>query len=126
MSEKTKIYVAGHRGMVGSAIVRYLKNLGYKNIVTRTHDELDLTNQSQVRDFLEAEKPDQVYLCAAKVGGIHANNTLPAEFIYENLMIESNVVHNAWKFGVKKLLFLGSSCIYPRHTEQPITEKKKQ
>ena len=123
MNEKTIIYVAGHRGMVGSAIVRNLKTLGYKNIVTRTHDELDLTNQAQVQDFLEAEKPDQVYLCAGKVGGIHANNTLPAEFIYENLMIESNVVHNAWRFGVKKLLYLGSSCIYPKHTEQPIKEE---
>jgi len=108
--------------MVGSAIVRNLKNIGYKNIVTRTHDELDLTDQAKVKEFFGEENPDQVYLCAAKVGGIHANNTFPAEFIYENLMIESNVVHNAWKFGVKKLLFLGSSCIYPKHTEQPIKE----
>jgi GDP-L-fucose synthase len=96
MIENTKIYVAGHRGMVGSAIVRKLKSLGYNNIMTRTHDELDLTNQSQVQKFFEAEKPDQVYLCAAKVGGVHANNTFPADFIYDNLMIESNVIHNAW------------------------------
>jgi len=123
MIEKPKIYVAGHRGMVGSAIVRNLKGLGYKNIVTRTHGELNLTNQAQVQDFFKAEKPDQVYLCAAKVGGIHANNTFPAEFIYENLMIESNVVHNAWKYGVKKLLFLGSSCIYPKLADQPILEE---
>lgn len=122
MIKKSKIYVAGHRGMVGSAIVRKLKNDGYKKIVTRAHDELDLTNQAQVQDFFEAEKPDQVYLCAAKVGGIYANNTFPAEFIYENMMIESNVVHNSWKVGVKKLLFLGSSCIYPKHTEQPMRE----
>ena len=122
MIEKTKIYVAGHQGMVGSAIVRMLKELGHNNIVTRTHDELDLTNQSQVQGFFEAEKPNQVYLCAAKVGGIHANNTFPAEFIYENLMIESNVIHNAWKSGVKKLLFLGSSCIYPTLPDQLIKE----
>ncbi len=105
MSKKTKIYVVGHRGMVGSAIMKHLKTLGHKNIVTRTHDELDLTNQAHVQEFFEQEHPDQVYLCAAKVGGIHANNSLPAEFIYENLMIETNVVHNAWNFGIKKLLF---------------------
>jgi GDP-L-fucose synthase len=122
MIKKTKIYVAGHQGMVGSAIVRKLKSLGYNNILTRSHDELDLTNQSQVQKFFEAEKPDQVYLCAAKVGGVHANNTFPAEFIYENLMIESNVIHNAWKVGVKKLLFLGSSCIYPKLPGQIIKE----
>ena len=122
MIKNTKIYVAGHRGMVGSAIVRKLKILGYNNILTRTHDELDLKNQSQVQKFFEAEKPDQVYLCAAKVGGVHANNTFPAEFIYENLMIESNVIHNAWKVGVKKLMFLGSSCIYPKLPNQLIKE----
>ena len=121
MIEK-KIYVAGHMGMVGSAIVRKLKSLGYNNILTRSHDELDLSNQTQVQNFFEAEKPDQVYLCAAKVGGVHANNTFPAEFIYENLMIESNVIHNAWKAGVKKLLFLGSSCIYPKLPNQMIKE----
>ena len=122
MIKKTKIYVAGHRGMVGSAIVRKLKILGHNNILTRSHDELDLTNQTQVQKFFAAEKPDQVYLCAAKVGGIHANNTFPAEFIYDNLMIESNVIHNAWKAGVKKLLFLGSSCIYPKLPDQIIKE----
>ena len=121
MIEK-KIYVAGHRGMVGSAIVRKLKILGYNNILTRTHHELDLKNQTLVQEFFESEKPDQVYLCAAKVGGIHANNTFPAEFIYDNLMIESNVIHNAWKVGVKKLLFLGSSCIYPKLPDQIIKE----
>jgi len=122
MIKDTKIYVAGHRGMIGSAIVRKLKILGYNNILTRSHDELDLTNQSQVQKFFAAEKPDQVYLCAAKVGGVHANNTFPAEFIYDNLMIESNVIHNAWKVGVKKLLFLGSSCIYPKLPDQIIKE----
>ena len=122
MIKKTKIYVAGHRGMVGSAIVRKLKSLGYNNILTRSHDELDLTNQTQVQKFFAAEKPDQVYLCAAKVGGIYANNTFPAEFIYDNLMIESNLIHNAWRFGVKKLLFLGSSCIYPKLPNQLIKE----
>jgi len=122
MIEKTKIYVAGHQGMIGSAIVRKLKSLGYNNILTRTHNELDLTNQIQVKNFFEAEKPDQVYLCAAKVGGVYANNTFPAEFIYDNLMIESNVIHNAWKTGVKKLLFLGSSCIYPKLPNQLIKE----
>ncbi len=122
MIKKTKIYIAGHQGMVGSAIVRKLKSLGYNNILTRSHDELDLTNQTQVQNFFAADKPDQVYLCAAKVGGIHANNTFPAEFIYDNLMIESNVIHNAWKAGVKKLLFLGSSCIYPKLPDQIIKE----
>ena len=122
MIEKPKIYVAGHLGMIGSAIVRKLKSLGYNNILIRSHDELDLTNQTQVQKFFEAEKPDQVYLCAAKVGGVHANNTFPAEFIYDNLMIESNVIHNAWKVGVKKLIFLGSSCIYPKLPNQLIKE----
>jgi len=117
-----KIYVAGHRGMVGSAIVRNLVARGYSNIVTRTHAELDLTNQAQVRAFFQQEKPAQVYLAAAKVGGIHANNTYPAEFIYQNLMMEANVIHQAFEAGVKKLLFLGSSCIYPKLAPQPMAE----
>ena len=117
-----KIYVAGHRGMVGSAIVRNLQAKGFTNIVTRTHAELDLTNQAQVKAFFEQEKPDQVYLAAAKVGGIYANNTFPAEFIYQNLMMEANVVHQAFVAGVKKLLFLGSSCIYPKLAPQPMAE----
>lgn len=108
--------------MVGSAIVRALKQQGHARIITRTHAELDLTDQAAVRAFFESEKPDQVYLAAAKVGGIHANNTFPAEFIYQNLMMEANVIHQAWCAGVKKLLFLGSSCIYPRMAEQPMRE----
>jgi len=118
----SKIYVAGHRGMVGSAIVRNLAAKSFTNIVTRTHAELDLTNQPAVRDFFETEKPDQVYLAAAKVGGIYANNTFPAEFIYQNLMIEANIIHHAFVSGVKKLLFLGSSCIYPKFAPQPMSE----
>ena len=117
-----KVYVAGHRGMVGSAIVRNLQEKGYANIVTRAHKELDLTNQAAVQSFFEQEKPDQVYLAAAKVGGIHANNTFPAEFIYQNLMIETNVIHQAFMSGVKRLLFLGSSCIYPKLAPQPMSE----
>jgi GDP-L-fucose synthase len=117
-----KIYVAGHRGMVGSAIVRQLQSLGYANIIVRTHAELDLTNQAQVAAFFAAEKPDQVYLAAAKVGGIHANNTYPADFIYDNLMVQNNVIHQAFLSEVKKLLFLGSSCIYPRLASQPMGE----
>jgi GDP-L-fucose synthase len=117
-----KIYVAGHRGMVGSAIVRNLEVKGFTNIVTRTHAELDLTNQAQVAAFFEQEKPDQVYLAAAKVGGIQANNTYPAEFIYDNLMMQNNVIHQAFLNGVKKLLFLGSSCIYPKLAPQPMSE----
>lgn len=109
--------------MVGSGIVRALTNSGFDNLVTRTHHELDLTNQSQVTDFFQAERPDQVYLAAAKVGGIHANDTYPAEFIYENLMIEVNVINAAYHFGVKRLLFLGSSCIYPKHAPQPMQEE---
>jgi GDP-L-fucose synthase len=120
--DKPKIYVAGHRGMVGSAIVRELLNLGSNNIVVRTHAELDLTDQLSVRNFFEAEKPDQVYMAAAKVGGIHANNTYPAEFIYDNLMVQVNVIHEAWRVGVRKLLFLGSSCIYPKAVKQPMRE----
>lgn len=117
-----KIFVAGHRGMVGSAIVRILKENGEDNIVTRSHSQLDLTNQQDVREFFNSEKPTQVYLAAAKVGGIYANNTFPAEFIYQNLMMEANVIHEAWRSGVKKLLFLGSSCIYPKYAHQPISE----
>ncbi|QWD21466.1 GDP-L-fucose synthase [Polynucleobacter paneuropaeus] len=117
-----KIYVAGHRGMVGSAIVRVLKAQGCTNIITRTHAELDLTNQAAVKQFFEQEKPAQVYLAAARVGGVHVNNTYPAEFIYSNLMVEVNVIHESFIHGVKKLLFLGSSCIYPREAPQPISE----
>jgi GDP-L-fucose synthase len=117
-----KIYVAGHRGMVGSAIVRNLQEKGCTNIITRTHVDLDLTNQAQVASFFVQERPDQVYLAAAKVGGIHANNTFPAEFIYQNLMMEANVIHQAFEAGVKKLLFLGSSCIYPKLAPQPMCE----
>jgi len=116
------IYVAGHRGMVGSAIVRCLEAQGYSRIITRTRSELDLTDQAAVRDFLSREKPHQVYLAAAKVGGIHANNTYPAEFLYSNLMLEANVIHQAWRSGVQRLLFLGSSCIYPRLAPQPMAE----
>ena len=118
-----KIYVAGHRGMVGSAIIRRLAAAGYSNIVTRTHSELDLTNQSSVAEFFDKEKPDYVFLAAARVGGIHANNTYRAEFIYQNLMIEANIIHAAWAAGVQHLLFLGSSCIYPRDCPQPIKEE---
>ena len=117
-----KIYVAGHRGMVGSSIVRNLQAKGYSNIVTRTHAEMDLTDQQAVKAFFEQEKPDQVYLAAARVGGIHANNTFPAEFIYDNLMVQNNVIHQAFVSGVKKLLFLGSSCIYPKLAPQPMSE----
>ena len=122
MNKMPKIYVAGHRGMVGSAIVRKLQADEFNNIVVRTHAELDLTNQDAVNSFFEKERPDQVYLAAAKVGGIHANNTYPAEFIYKNLMMEANVIHAAWKHDVQKLLFLGSSCIYPKLVEQPMRE----
>jgi GDP-L-fucose synthase len=118
-----KIYVAGHQGMVGSAILRSLKDRGYLNIIGRTHNELDLTNQSEVNQFFKQEKPNQVYLAAAKVGGIYANDTYPAEFIYINLMIEANVIHAAYRSGVKKLLFLGSSCIYPKLVKQPMSEE---
>ena len=117
-----RIFVAGHRGLVGSSIVRVLHAQGLNNIVTRTRSELELTDQAQVRAFFAAERIDQVYLAAAKVGGIHANNTYPAEFIYDNLMVQANVVHEAWRNGVQRLLFLGSSCIYPRMAEQPIRE----
>jgi GDP-L-fucose synthase len=123
MDRNAKIYVAGHRGMVGSAIVRRLQTAGYTNLLTRTHADLDLTRQSAVELFLEHEKPDYVFLAAAKVGGIHANNTYRAEFIYQNLMMEANIVQAAWRAGVRRLLFLGSSCIYPRDCPQPIKEE---
>ncbi len=123
MNLDAKIYVAGHRGLVGSAIVRNLEDKGYKNIIYRTHKELDLTNQEAVRRFFEEEKPEYVFLAAAKVGGIHANNTYPADFIYENLMIQNNVIKAAHDFEVKKLLFLGSTCIYPKMAPQPIKEE---
>lgn len=123
MDKQSKIYVAGHRGMVGSAMVRNLKKKGYTNIIGRTSKELNLMRQEEVEKFFEVEKPDYVFLAAAKVGGIHANNTYPAEFIYNNLMIESNIINSAYKHGVKKLLFLGSSCIYPKMAPQPIKEE---
>ncbi len=124
MNQFPKIYVAGHRGMVGSAIVRHLVAEGHPQdrIIGRTHAELDLTNQAAVRDFFEVERPDQVYLAAAKVGGIHANNTYPADFILDNLFIEANIIDAAFRVGVKKLLFLGSSCIYPKLAPQPMRE----
>lgn len=122
MEKQDKIYVAGHRGMVGSAILRRLESLGYQNIIYRTSSELDLTNQKQVVDFFASEKPDYVFLAAAKVGGILANNTYRGAFLYENLMIQNNVIHQAYISGVKKLLFLGSSCIYPQMAEQPMSE----
>jgi GDP-L-fucose synthase len=124
MTQQPKIYVAGHRGMVGSAIVRQLlaQDQPAERIVTRTHTELDLTNQAAVSAFFSAEKPDQVYVAAAKVGGIHANNTYPAEFIYQNLMIQANVIDAAFRNGVQNLLFLGSSCIYPKLADQPMRE----
>ena len=117
------VFVAGHRGMVGSAIVRRLNALGYSNIVTRPHDSLDLTSQAEVQAFFRDVRVDEVYLAAARVGGIHANNTYPAEFIFQNLMMEANVIHAAHAAGVQKLLFLGSSCIYPKHAEQPMKEE---
>lgn len=122
MEKNSKIYVAGHRGMVGSAIVRKLKAEGFAQIITRTSAELDLRSQQAVNDFFETEKPDYVFLAAAKVGGIHANNVYRAQFLYENLMIEANIIHAAYTNGVKKLLFLGSSCIYPKMAPQPIKE----
>jgi len=117
-----KIYVAGHRGLVGSAIVRQLEGRGFANLLMRTHKELDLTNQAQVQSFFQQEKPDYVILAAAKVGGIHANNTYPADFIYQNMMIEANVINSAYENKVKRLLFLGSTCIYPKAVEQPMRE----
>ncbi|MCR4691280.1 MAG: NAD-dependent epimerase/dehydratase family protein, partial [Lachnospiraceae bacterium] len=122
MEKNAKIYVAGHRGMVGSAIVRALEKQGYTNIITRTHKELDLCDQLAVRNFFETEKPEYVFLAAAKVGGIEANQSALADFMYENMILEMNVIHSAWQNGCKKLEFLGSSCIYPRMAPQPMTE----
>ena len=122
MNKNSKIYIAGHRGLVGSAVIKYLLNKKYENLIFRTHHELDLTNQKMVNEFFEQEKPDYVFLAAAKVGGINANNSYPAEFIYSNLMVEANVIHAAYNAGVKNLLFLGSSCIYPRLAKQPMNE----
>jgi GDP-L-fucose synthase len=122
MNLNDKIYIAGHRGLVGSAIVRQLESRGFTNLLMRTHKELDLTNQVQVQTFFEQEKPDYVILAAAKVGGIHANNTYPADFIYQNMMIEANVINASYENKVKRLLFLGSTCIYPKSVEQPMRE----
>jgi len=122
MDLNDKIYIAGHRGLVGSAIVRQLESRGFTNLLMRTHKELDLTNQAQVQTFFKQEKPDYVILAAAKVGGIHANNTYPADFIYQNMMIEANVINSAYENKVKRLLFLGSTCIYPKAVEQPMRE----
>ena len=123
MHPESRIYVAGHRGMVGSAIVRRLRADGFTNLVLRTHTELDLTDQTAVDAFFASERPEYVFLAAAKVGGIHANSTYPADFIRDNLAIQTNVIHSAWKHGARKLLFLGSSCIYPRDCPQPIKEE---
>jgi len=122
MDLNDKIYIAGHRGLVGSAIVRQLESRGFTNLLMRTHKELDLTNQAQVQSFFKKEQPDYVILAAAKVGGIHANNTYPADFIYQNIMIEANVINAAYENKVKRLLFLGSTCIYPKAVEQPMRE----
>lgn len=122
MNKEAKIYVAGHRGLVGSAIVNNLQQKGYRNIITKTHQELDLTNQQETADFFAKEKPEYVFLAAAKVGGIAANNKYRADFIYENLMIQNNVIHQSYVHNVKKLLFLGSTCIYPKNANQPIKE----
>lgn len=123
MQKESKIYVAGHKGLVGSAIMRSLEKAGYNNIIVRSHKEMDLRDQSQVNHFFETDKPEYVFLAAAKVGGILANNTYPADFIYDNLMISANVIHAAYTHKVKKLLFLGSSCIYPKMAPQPIKEE---
>lgn len=123
MQKTSKIYLAGHRGLVGSAILKTLTCKGYSNIITRSHGELDLTDQEAVRAFFEAEKPEYVFLAAAKVGGIVANNTYRADFIYENLAIQNNVIHQSYAHGVKKLLFLGSTCIYPKNAPQPMKEE---
>lgn len=123
MDKNAKIYVAGHRGLVGSAIIKNLQYKGYTNLLTRTHAELDLTDQKATSDFFEQERPEYVFLAAAKVGGIHANNTYPAEFIYDNLAIQTNIIHAAYKNNVNRLLFLGSSCIYPKMAPQPMKEE---
>ncbi|RYG29773.1 MAG: NAD-dependent epimerase/dehydratase family protein, partial [Burkholderiales bacterium] len=119
-SSSKRVFVAGHRGMVGSAIVRELHKQGYEQVVTRSRSQLDLTNQEQVRSFFAEQKFDEVYVAAAKVGGIHANNTYPADFLYQNLMIQSNLIHSAYLAEVDRLLFLGSSCVYPKMAPQPI------
>lgn len=123
MNKENSIYVAGHTGLIGSAIVKDLESKGYSNIITRTHKELDLTNKEKTEDFFAEEKPEYVFLAAARVGGIYANNTYPAEFIYQNIMIQTNVIDLSWKYKVKKLLFLASSCIYPKVCKQPMKEK---
>lgn len=123
MQSDSRIYVAGHRGLVGSAIVRRLQAGGYSNLIIRTHAEFDLTQQQAVNRFFESERPEYVFIAAARVGGIYANNTYPAEFVYQNLMIESNIIHAAWRNQAQKLLFLGSSCIYPKHAPQPMKEE---
>lgn len=123
MDANAKIYVAGHRGLVGSALMRNLSARGHARMVTRTHAELDLTDQRSVEDFFDRERPEYVFLAAARVGGIHANNAYPAEFIRDNLAIQTNVIHAAWRHGVRRLLFLGSSCIYPKHCPQPMREE---
>ena len=122
MKKNSKIYIAGHKGLVGSALYRRLKNEGYSNLIVRNHSDLDLTRQKEVEAFFQLEKPDRVFLAAAKVGGIMANDTYPAEFIYTNLAIQNNIIHAAWQTGVRRLLFLGSSCIYPRKCPQPMKE----
>ena len=122
MEKDAKIYVAGHQGMVGSAIIRELRRQGYESIVTRTHQELDLCRQEAVERFFETEKPEYVFLAAARVGGIGANSEALADFMYDNMMLEMNVIHSAWKYNCKKLEFLGSSCIYPRMAPQPMKE----
>ncbi|MCU0596925.1 MAG: GDP-L-fucose synthase, partial [Desulfobacterota bacterium] len=123
MNKNSRIFVAGHKGLVGSAITRRLQSEGYSNLIHRSHNDLDLMRQAEVEAFFKAEKPEYVFLAAAKVGGILSNNTYPAEFIYENLLVQSNVIHSAYTSGVKKLLFLGSSCIYPRDCPQPMKEE---
>jgi GDP-L-fucose synthase len=123
MEKNDKIYVAGHRGLVGSAIIRNLQNLGYNNLIVRTHEQLELINQHEVDGFFSKFRPDYVFLAAARVGGILENQTYPADFIYSNLMVQTNVIHSAYKYGVKKLLFLGSSCIYPKLAPQPLKEE---
>ncbi|HIQ46427.1 MAG TPA: GDP-L-fucose synthase, partial [Sulfurovum sp.] len=123
MNRNSKIYIAGHKGLVGSAIVKNLKEKGYTNLIYRSHNELDLMNQMAVEAFFETEKPEYVILAAAKVGGIVANNTYRADFIYENLQIQNNVIHQSYMHGVKKLLFLGSTCIYPKNSPQPMKEE---
>mgnify|MGYP001295221433 FL=1 len=122
MNLNDKIYIAGHRGLVGSAVLRNLESKGFNNLLTKSHKDLDLTNQTKVKNFFDKEKPDYVILAAAKVGGIYANNTYPADFIYQNTMIETNIIHSAYENKVKRLLFLGSTCIYPKEIEQPMRE----